>query len=177
MSNVAVESSSVGSDQDLPITIAAKPITTRDRNIALATIVVLAILDAIVIPFAGVQLPRVDPFIPVLQTVMCVVDLLTATLLFAQYSIQPLRAIIPVASGLENADEGRHHTATWRQSEKIRVNSASASVKPPSLRPGSRAHDLSAAPHLRNFSGDANGLCALTAVGPTIRNSEGVIDC
>jgi hypothetical protein len=59
----------------------------------------LAILDAIVIPFAGVQLRRVDSFIPVLQTVMCAVDLLTAALLFAQYSIQPLRAIILVASG------------------------------------------------------------------------------
>jgi len=99
VSNVAVESSSVGSDQDLPITIAAKPISTRDRNIALATIVVLVILDAIVIPFASVHLRRVDPFIPVLQTVMCAIDLLTAALLFAQYSIQPLRAIIPVASG------------------------------------------------------------------------------
>jgi signal transduction histidine kinase len=99
VSNVAVKTSSVGSDQDLPITIAAKPISTRDRNIALAAFVVLAILDAIVIPFASVQLPRVDPFIPVLQTVMCAVDLLTAALLFAQYSIQPLRAIIPVASG------------------------------------------------------------------------------
>jgi hypothetical protein len=98
VSNVAVETSSVGSDQSLPITIAAKPISARDRNIALAAIVVLAILDAIVIPFASVQLPRADPFIPVLQTVMCVVDLLTAALLFAQYSIQPLRAIIPVAS-------------------------------------------------------------------------------
>ena len=99
MSNVAVESSSVGPDQDPPITIAAKPISTRDRNIALAAVVVLAILDAIVIPFASVHLHRVDPFIPVLQTVMCAVDLLTAALLFAQYSIQPLRAIIPVASG------------------------------------------------------------------------------
>jgi signal transduction histidine kinase len=99
VSNVAVESSSVGTDQDLPITIAAKPISTRDRNIALVAIVVLAILDAIVIPFAGVQLPRVEPFIPVLQTVMCVVDLLTAAILFAHYSIQPLRAIIPIGSG------------------------------------------------------------------------------
>jgi signal transduction histidine kinase len=99
VSNIAVESSSVGSDQDLPITIAAKPISTRDRNIALAAIVVLAILDAIVIPFAGIPLPPVNPFIPVLQTVMCAVDLLTAALLFAQYSIEPLRAIIPVASG------------------------------------------------------------------------------
>ena len=99
VSNVAVETSSVGPDQDLPITIAAKPISTRDRNIALVAFVVLAILDAIVIPFASVHLRRVDPFIPVLQTVMCAVDFLTAALLFAQYSIQPLRAIIPVASG------------------------------------------------------------------------------
>jgi hypothetical protein len=98
VSNVAVETSSVGLDQ-FPITIAAKPISTRDRNIALAAIVVLAILNAIVVPFASVQLHQVDPFIPVLQTVMCAVDLLTAALLFAQYSIQPLRAIIPVASG------------------------------------------------------------------------------
>jgi signal transduction histidine kinase len=99
VSDIAVGSSSVGSDRDLPITIAAKPISTRDRNVALAAIVVLAIIDAIVIPFASVHLPRVDPFIPVLQTVMCAVDLLTAALLFAQYSIQPLRCIIAVASG------------------------------------------------------------------------------
>jgi signal transduction histidine kinase len=97
VSNVTAEIS--GPDQGLPITIAAKPISTRDRNIAFAAIIVLAILDAIVIPFASVRLPRVDAFIPVLQTVMCVVDLLTAALLLAQYSIQPLRAIIPVASG------------------------------------------------------------------------------
>jgi signal transduction histidine kinase len=97
VSNVTAEIS--GPDQGLPITIAAKPISTRDRNIAFAAIIVLAILDAIVIPFASVRLPRVDAFIPVLQTVMCVVDLLTAALVLAQYSIQPLRAIIPVASG------------------------------------------------------------------------------
>jgi signal transduction histidine kinase len=95
---LAVEPPSVGSG-NLPITIAAKPISTRDRNIALAAFVVLAIIDTTVIPFASVLLPRVDPFIPVLQTVMCAVDLLTAALLFAQYSIQPLRAIILVASG------------------------------------------------------------------------------
>ena len=92
--DLAVESSSlVGSDQDLPITIATKPISTRDRNIAVGAIVMLVTLDAIVIPFAGIHLPRVDPFIPVIQTVMCAVDFLTAALLFAQYSIQPLRAV------------------------------------------------------------------------------------
>ena len=99
MSNTAIGPSSIGSNQDFQISIAAQPISTRDRNLALATIVVLAIMDAIITPFATVHLPRVDPFIPVLQTVMCVIDLLTAALLFAQYSIQPLRAIIPVAGG------------------------------------------------------------------------------
>ena len=93
VSEIAVGSSSVGSDQDFPILIAAKPISARERNIAIGAILVLAIIDAIVIPFANVQLPRVDPFIPVLQTVMCAVDLLTAALLFAQYSIQPLRRV------------------------------------------------------------------------------------
>jgi len=97
--DLAVWPSSIGSDQAFPISIAAQPIGTRNRNLALATIFVLAIMDAIVIPFASVHLPRVEPFIPVLQTVMCVVDLLTAALLLAQYSIQPLRAIIPVAGG------------------------------------------------------------------------------
>jgi hypothetical protein len=55
--DLAVEPSSVGSHQDFPIMIAAKPISTRDRNVALAAIVVLAIIDAIVIPFASVHLP------------------------------------------------------------------------------------------------------------------------
>jgi signal transduction histidine kinase len=99
MVNTAVESSSVRSDQDLPIVIADMPISPRHRNIALAAIAALAIVDAIVIPFANVHLARVDAFIPVLQTVMSAIDLLTAALLFAQYSIHPVRAVLAVASG------------------------------------------------------------------------------
>jgi hypothetical protein len=99
MFNTAVESSFVRSDRDLPIVIADKPTSTRDRNIALAAIVALAIIDTIAIPFANVHLARVDAFIPVLQTVMCAIDLLTAALLFAQYSIHPVRGVLAVASG------------------------------------------------------------------------------
>ena len=50
-------------------------------------------------PFAGVPLPRVDAFIPVLQTVLCVAELVTAILLFAQYSIQPQLGLLALASG------------------------------------------------------------------------------
>jgi signal transduction histidine kinase len=99
MVNTAVEASSVRSDQDLPIVIADMPISPRHRNIALAAIAALAIVDAIVIPFANLHLARVDAFVPVLQTVMCAIDLLTAALLFAQYSIHPVRAVLAVASG------------------------------------------------------------------------------
>src|SRR5206468_3419709 len=49
--------------------------------------------------FANVQIGRIDSFVPVLQTVLSAADLLTATLLFAQYSVQPHRALLAVASG------------------------------------------------------------------------------
>jgi len=45
------------------------------------------------------QLPRVDAFIPVLQTVLCIADMITAVLLFAQYSVQPRLAVLVLASG------------------------------------------------------------------------------
>jgi hypothetical protein len=41
-------------------------------------------------------LPRVNAFTPVIQTVFCVADLLTATLLFAHYWVQPQRALLLV---------------------------------------------------------------------------------
>ena len=50
-------------------------------------------------PFASIQLPRVDGFLPGFQTVVSVADLVTATLLFAQFSIQPQRALLMLASG------------------------------------------------------------------------------
>jgi len=84
--------------QEVQITIAATPLSTRERNIAFGVIAAIAVLDAIVAPFAHVQLARVDAFIPAVQSVMCVIDLLTAVLLLAQYSIQPTRGILAVAS-------------------------------------------------------------------------------
>lgn len=75
------------------------PISVRERRIAFGVIITLAIIDAITIAFGNVHLARVDAFIPVIQTVMCVVDLVTAALLFAQYAIHPARAVLAVASG------------------------------------------------------------------------------
>jgi signal transduction histidine kinase len=75
------------------------PTSVRERRIAFGVIIILAIFDAITIAFGNVRLARVDAFIPVIQTVMCVVDLVTAALLFAQYAIHPARGVLAVASG------------------------------------------------------------------------------
>ena len=95
----AVEGLVVGSPQDFPLVIAAMPISERETRIALGVIILLLSVVVIVAPFASVPLTRVDAFIPVLQAVMCAVDLITASLLFAQYSIYPKRALLAVASG------------------------------------------------------------------------------
>jgi signal transduction histidine kinase len=85
--------------QDFPLVIATMPPTERQRAIAVGMAIFLIVAVAVIAPFASVQLPRVDAFIPVLQTVVSVADLVTATLLFAQFSIQPQRALLAVASG------------------------------------------------------------------------------
>lgn len=85
-------------DRDFPIAIATIAATATQRRTAAAVIIVLMILTALVAPFADRQLGRLDAFIPVLQTVLAVADLITALLLFAQYVILPQRALLAVAS-------------------------------------------------------------------------------
>jgi hypothetical protein len=99
MRKTSVRELADGSGQDFPIAIASMPANTRQRRIALLGLILLAVISATALPFANTQLPRVDAFVPVIQSVMCVADLLTAVLLFAQYSVQPQRALLALASG------------------------------------------------------------------------------
>jgi len=57
----------------------------------------LIIAAATIAPFANIQLGRIDALIPVLQTALSIADVITAALLFAQYSIQPQRALLALA--------------------------------------------------------------------------------
>src|SRR3954454_14078473 len=88
-----------GSDHDIPIVVATKPITQQERRLALAAVIVLLTGTMIWAPFASVPLARIDAFIPVLQSVMCVADLITATLLLSQYAVQAQPAFLMLASG------------------------------------------------------------------------------
>jgi len=87
------------SREDFPIVIASTPASTRVRRVALGLIILLGVVFALIAPFASVPLGRIDAFIPVLQTVICVADIITAILLLAQYTIQPQRALLALASG------------------------------------------------------------------------------
>src|SRR5258708_19810135 len=86
------------SDRDVPVVVALMPATSRQRAVAVGVVVALLALAALVAPFANVQIGRIDSFVPVLQTVLSGADLLTATFLFAQYSVQPHRALLAAAS-------------------------------------------------------------------------------
>src|SRR3981189_1952947 len=95
----AVEDSLRKEAQDFPLVIATMPATGRQRTIAVGIIILLIVAAVVIAPFASIQLAQIDSFIPVLQTVLSVVDFITATLLFAQFSIQPQRALLALASG------------------------------------------------------------------------------
>jgi signal transduction histidine kinase len=82
-----------------PITIATMRATTRQRKIAWFGFLLLVVFIAITLPFANIQLARVNAFIPVVQTVICLADLLTATFLFAQYTVEPQLAVLVLGSG------------------------------------------------------------------------------
>ena len=85
--------------EEFPLIIAATPASKKERRVALAIILVLTLAFIIIAPFASVQLPRVDAFVPALQTVLCVTDLITAALLFSFYSIQRVPGLLALASG------------------------------------------------------------------------------
>jgi signal transduction histidine kinase len=97
--DASVENSRQQEGEDFPLVIATMPATRRQRTTAIGVVIILAVAAAAVAPFSDVHVARVDAFIPVLQTVLSVADLVTAVLLFAQFSIQPQLALLALASG------------------------------------------------------------------------------
>src|SRR5258706_11822845 len=81
-------------------TLASLSPSKGQRRLAVA--VVLALLGAFFMaagPLSTIQLGRIDAFVPAYGTAMFVIDLMTAVLLFAQFSILRSRALLVIASG------------------------------------------------------------------------------
>ena len=83
----------------MPALIASMPVTAQHRRAAFGIVILLSVVFALIAPFASIQVARIHVFIPVAQSIMCFADLITAVFLFAQYSIQPKRAVLVLASG------------------------------------------------------------------------------
>jgi len=82
-----------------PFVLATLPPSQRQLRAAIGIVVVLFIAFIVTAPLANTQLPRVDAFIPVNETVILINDLIISALLFSQYSILRRRALLMLASG------------------------------------------------------------------------------
>jgi len=79
----------------LSTTLAGKPERRRALVVVLASLLAFALLA----PFAKIKLPAVMAFVPSYESALAINDLITAILLFGQFSILRWRAIRLLASG------------------------------------------------------------------------------
>ena len=79
--------------------VATLPPTPRHRRAAFAVVVVTLAAYGAVVPFAGTPLPRIDSFVPTIMAIVFVTDLVTAVLLFGQFSATGSRALLMLAGG------------------------------------------------------------------------------
>ncbi len=75
------------------------PARSTERRVALGVVLASLAISLAVAPFAKVQLPRVEAFIPIYQSALTFNDLITAVLLFGQFSILRSRAMLLLACG------------------------------------------------------------------------------
>ena len=81
------------------VSLATVPPTARQRRLTLALSAVAFLGFFALLPFVTVPLPRVDGFIPFVQSVIATTDLMTAALLFGQFTIARSRALLMLANG------------------------------------------------------------------------------
>jgi len=79
--------------------LATLPPSPGQRRLALGIVLTLLVVFVITAPFRAIQLPQSSAFITVVQTVLFVNDLITANLLFAQFSILRRHAFLALATG------------------------------------------------------------------------------
>jgi len=84
---------------DAAIGLLDLPPSPKQKRSALGVVAALAVALAIVAPFAATPLPRFAAFIPFLNAMILVTDLVTALLLFVQFSIYGSRSLLVLAGG------------------------------------------------------------------------------
>jgi signal transduction histidine kinase len=82
-----------------PTLISALPPSREQWRLTAGVMLLLVVLFLLALWFARVPLAKIDPFIPIVATLMFVNDSITSALLFAQFAILRSRAILVLANG------------------------------------------------------------------------------
>lgn len=82
-----------------PAFLSTMAASRRQRQLALAVVLVSFGVFVGCLPFARVQLPEIWPFIPIYESTLVINDLITASLLFVQFGILRSRALLTLACG------------------------------------------------------------------------------
>ena len=85
--------------QEQPLLLAVMPPSTGQVRAAAVVAVVVLIAFLAALPFPKVQLPVFGPFVAVVDTILFLGDVITAALLFAQYSVLRSRGLLVLAAG------------------------------------------------------------------------------
>src|ERR1700730_5164882 len=88
-----------GAPSDEEFLLATLPPSRLQVRLAAGCTVALFVAFAATVPFRSVPLPRFDAFIPVVETAIIINDLITASLLFAQFFIVRRWALLVLANG------------------------------------------------------------------------------
>jgi signal transduction histidine kinase len=91
--------SELAHDKEIPLLIASMPANAKQHRIAFGVVIFFTAIFVAVVPFATTQLARIDAFILATQSIVLFADLITAVFLFAQFSIEPQRAVLVLAGG------------------------------------------------------------------------------
>ena len=97
--DTALREATKPSDDGLGVFLSTLAATARDRATALVVVGISSILFACAVPFAGVPLPPIPPFVASYQSAVAIIDLITAILLFSQFGILRSRSLLLLANG------------------------------------------------------------------------------
>jgi signal transduction histidine kinase len=81
------------------ILLSALPPTKGQKWVALSVALILFVAFLATLPFMHVQLPPQNGFIPVVDTILFLNDLITAALLYTQFSVVRARSLLALAMG------------------------------------------------------------------------------
>ena len=82
-----------------PFLISVLPPNPAQKRAALSVGLLLLVLFLATLPFAHVRLGQLEVFLPIAATIMFLTDSITATLLYAQFSVLRSGALLALANG------------------------------------------------------------------------------